>query len=157
MGVHHRKSTPAGFLLIGYFSFLLFPCFCPNFFFCFTFALDWLSFLTFWSIDPNLFWLECLTLHCSLSLTPSCSVSHALLIHCFFFPHRAWTEPPASAIYLHLTPSAPSHFISLFYHLVQPFYSIILGPHEWDSDPCTYHSYYWLLVMFKFILMGVPG
>lgn len=32
MGVRHRESTPAGLLLIGYFSFLLL-CYCHNFLF----------------------------------------------------------------------------------------------------------------------------
>lgn len=40
MGVRHRESTPAGLLLIGYFSFLLL-CYCHNFLFFFT--LHWLA------------------------------------------------------------------------------------------------------------------
>lgn len=58
-----RESTPAGFLLIGYFSFALLPCFCLNFL---PPLLDCLSFLTFVCIASHPLWIWFLTLYCSL-------------------------------------------------------------------------------------------
>lgn len=132
-----RESTPAGFLLIGYFSFSLLPCFCFNFL-----PPPWIASLA-------------LLLYCSPSIVNMASHSHSHLLSFFnsflLFPlYTLWASssgPPTAGIYLHLTLSVPSSSTSLFHCLVQLFYIVILGPCHYGFDPCTYFTYYRLLVM----------
>lgn len=107
-----RESTPAGFLLIGYFSFALLPCFCFNFL-----PPPWIASLS-------------LPLYCLTSTVDTVSHSHSLLLPFFnsFWLSLLYTLwalsscrarlqlwPPASGIYLHLTLSVPSSSTSLFH------------------------------------------
>lgn len=114
-----RESTPAGFLLIGYFSFPYFP----------------VSALTF--LPPP--WIASLysALYCSPYTVDVVSHSHSLsppffnsLLYTLWAPSscRVQLWPPASGIYRHLTLSVPSSPTSSFQFPVQLFYIVIPGP-----------------------------
>lgn len=149
MGVRHRESTPAGLLLIGYFSFLLL-CYCHNFFFypslnCFLFVS--FPFLLLFHCFHSIPAMVSHSLFFPLSLSPSWSFISTLFFYCSL-------NVTSGISHLSSSDSVPS-FTFFFYNVVQPFYSAILRSRSCDCDPDN--PYYWLLVTFKPILMGAPG
>lgn len=121
-------------------------------------------------ISPSYYFVTALTFFFTIHWMASCLFLFLLLLHCchlipaivshsfistvsFFFFYCS-LNVTCGISHLSSSDSVPS-FTFFFYNVVQPFYSAILGSRSCDCDPD--HSYYWLLVTFRLILMGAPG